>query len=114
MCLCSILHHELSERIKKTYLVFDDYVFLSREGKPFANHHLNRRLYDVCRKLEIPQMSMHCLRHTFATRCIESGMKPKTLQRILGHANIQTTLDLYVHVTDDELFSEIKKFEHLA
>ncbi|MCR4691416.1 MAG: site-specific integrase, partial [Lachnospiraceae bacterium] len=102
------------KRIKKTYLIFNDYVFLSREGKPFANHHLNRRLYDVCKKLEIPQMSMHCLRHTFATRCIESGMKPKTLQRILGHANIQTTLDLYVHVTDDELFSEIKKFEYLA
>lgn len=101
-------------RIRKTNVAFNDYIFLSGEGKPFANHHLNRRLYEVCKKLEIPQMSMHCLRHTFATRCIEAGMKPKTLQKILGHANIQTTLDLYVHVNDEEIFNEIKKFERFA
>lgn len=46
--------------------------------------------------------SMHILRHTFATRCIESGMKPKTFQTILVHSNIGITMNLYVHVTDVE------------
>ncbi len=54
---------------------------------------------------------MHTLRHTFATRAIEAGMKPKTLQEILGHANIGVTMNLYVHITEDEKEKEIKKFE---
>ena len=54
---------------------------------------------------------MHCLRHTFATRAIEAGINPKSLQKILGHSTLSLTMDLYVHVTDDTLFSEMKKFE---
>ena len=54
---------------------------------------------------------MHVLRHTFATRCIESGMRPKTLQMILGHSNIGITMNLYVHVTDDEKAREIENIE---
>ena len=51
---------------------------------------------------------MHVLRHTFATRCIEGGMKPKTLQTILGHSNIGITMNLYVHITEDEKHKEIE------
>lgn len=54
---------------------------------------------------------MHTLRHTFATRTIEAGIKSKTLQKILGHANIGVTINLYVHITEDEKEKEIKKFE---
>ena len=50
---------------------------------------------------------MHVLRHTFATRCIEGGMKPKTLQKILGHSNIGITMNLYVTTTEDEKKKEI-------
>ena len=39
----------------------------------------------------------HCLRHTFATRCIEAGCDPKTVSSILGHSNVALTLNLYVH-----------------
>jgi len=39
----------------------------------------------------------HTLRHTFATRCIEVGMDPKTLSEILGHSDVKVTLSLYVH-----------------
>ncbi len=39
----------------------------------------------------------HTLRHTFATRCIEIGMDPKTLSEILGHSDVKVTLSLYVH-----------------
>ena len=45
---------------------------------------------------------MHILRHTFSTRCIEAGMKPKTLQMLLGHSNIGITMNLYVHTTEEE------------
>lgn len=57
-------------------------------------------------------MSPHILRHTFATRCVENGMNIKTLQKLLGHTNFKTTMDIYSHTTDDVLYEEMKKFEH--
>ena len=48
-------------------------------------------------QLNIPPLKFHGLRHSFATRCIESGCDYKTVSVLLGHANISTTLDLYVH-----------------
>ena len=48
-------------------------------------------------KLNIPPIKFHGLRHSFATRCIESHCDYKTVSVILGHSNISTTLDLYVH-----------------
>jgi integrase len=56
---------------------------------------------------------MHSLRHTFATRCIEAGMKPKTLQEILGHSTIAMTMNKYVHTTDDEKRRELEKIEYI-
>ena len=54
---------------------------------------------------------MHALRHTYATRAIESGMQPKVLQKLLGHASIKTTMDRYVHVTAESMDCAIKQFE---
>ena len=51
----------------------------------------------LCKLLKIPQIKFHGLRHTFATRCIESKCDYKTVSSILGHTNIATTLNLYVH-----------------
>ncbi len=50
-------------------------------------------------KNDIECYSFHALRHTFATRCVEAGFDPKTLSEILGHANISTTMSIYVHPT---------------
>ena len=49
------------------------------------------------------------LAYTFATRCIEMGIKPKVLQTILGHSDFMLTMNLYVHTTDEELVEEMKK-----
>lgn len=53
----------------------------------------------------------HSLRHTYAARAIERGMQPKVLQQLLGHASIKTTMDRYVHVTDESLVNAIRQFE---
>lgn len=58
-------------------------------------------------KAGIDEISVHTLRHTFATRCIEAGMIPKTLQTILGHARLEMTMNLYVHVTDEKRTQEV-------
>lgn len=93
---------------------FADHVFLNSKGKLITNSDYNKCLNRICKKAGIETISMHTLRHTFATRCIESGMKPKTLQKILGHSNISMTMNLYVHVTEDEKEKEMQQFEQMC
>lgn len=52
-------------------------------------------------ELGIPELKFHGLRHSFATRCIESNCDYKTVSVILGHSNISITLNLYVHPNID-------------
>lgn len=58
-----------------------------------------------------PVFSAHTFRHTFATRCIEAGILPKTVQKYLGHATLQMTMDLYVHVTEEFKQKELEKLD---
>lgn len=93
-------------------LVMYDLVFINfRTGLPAKNSSYDTHLYKLCEKAGIEPFSMHTLRHTYATRAIESGMQPKVLQQLLGHASIQTTMDTYVHVTEDSLTKAVQQFE---
>lgn len=58
--------------------------------------------YRLLKRLDIPKIKYHGLRHSFATRCVESKCDYKTLSSILGHSNIVTTLNLYVHPNIDQ------------
>lgn len=53
-------------------------------------------------QLNMPKLKFHGLRHSFATRCIESHCDYKTVSVLLGHSNISTTLNLYVHPNDEQ------------
>ncbi len=89
-----------------------DLVFLNfRTGEPAKNSSYDTHLYKLCDEAKIKRFCMHALRHTYATRAIESGVMPKVLQKLLGHASIKTTRDRYVHVTDDSLTKAITQFE---
>ncbi len=57
---------------------------------------------NILRKNDLRLLNFHTLRHTFATRCIESGMDIKTLSEILGHSSYHITLEIYVHSTIDQ------------
>lgn len=54
---------------------------------------------------------LHDLRHTFATRCLESGISMKTIQKWLGHSRLETTANIYTHVTTDFERDEIAKYD---
>ena len=74
----------------------DCYV-LTGTGKPMEPRTLQYRFQGFLKSLDIPARNYHTIRHSFATRCIERGMDVKSLSELLGHANIQTTLKMYVH-----------------
>ena len=97
---------------EKENLVMRDLVFVNwRTGEPAKNSSYDTHLYKLCDEAGIKRFCMHALRHTYATRAIESGMQPKVLQKLLGHARIKTTMDRYVHVTDDSMEQAVHQFE---
>lgn len=100
---------EKNKKIKIISTEWSEYIFLCRKGKPVKNSTYDTALFKICEKAGINKFSMHVLRHTFATRCIEGGMMPKTLQKILGHSNIGITMNLYVHITEEEKQKEIDR-----
>lgn len=74
-----------------------NYFVLTNDIKP-TEPRTYRNYYKLLIKgLGIPYLKFHGLRHSFATRCIESKCDYKTVSVILGHSNISTTLNLYVH-----------------
>lgn len=58
---------------------------------------------------EMEYFSGHALRHTFATRCFEAGVQPKVVQSYLGHATLQMTMDLYIHVMPQKASDDIER-----
>lgn len=56
-----------------------------------------------------PRITPHCTRHTFATLSVNSGITPDNLQKIIGHANFETTADIYVHKNIETLKADMSK-----
>ena len=74
-----------------------DFFVLSNASEPIEPRQYRRYFISLQRQLGLPKIRFHDLRHSFATRCIESKCDYKTVSVLLGHSNISTTLNLYVH-----------------
>jgi integrase len=101
----------------------DDLVFCTSKGTPLNSKNLcNRSLAPACDRIKQPRVSWHSFRHTHATQLAESGESLKTAQALLGHSDLETTLNTYMHVIPDSqrravdrvsgvLFSDVLKLE---
>lgn len=78
-------------------IVNPTFFVLTNDSKPTEPRTYRSYYKNLMRLLEIPEIKFHGLRHSFATRCIESKCDYKTVSVLLGHSNISTTLNLYVH-----------------
>jgi site-specific recombinase XerD len=83
-------------------IVSDSFYVLTNDENPTEPRTYRNYYKQLLHRLDIPALKFHGLRHSFATRCIESQCDYKTVSVILGHANISTTLNLYVHPNLDQ------------
>lgn len=99
---------------KVTVDCYTDFIFVNRFGDVQHQGTLNKAIRRIIRDCNdevllrgeddpvlLPKFSCHSLRHTFTTRLCESGVNVKVIQDVLGHADISTTMDIYVDVTKD-------------
>lgn len=104
-------HKLINNELKTKNMLYHDNVFLNKSGTLTTNPQYDGQLKYICKKIDIPQISMHTLRHTFGTRAVESGMDYKALQMIMGHSSLSMTMDLYVHVTEEQKILQMQKLE---
>ncbi len=104
---------------------FADFLFVTQNNTPICSQILCDAIKRITDEINLqrdptdrfPEFSGHTFRHTFATRWIENdrsgegSQSPKVLQKILGHATLQMTMDLYVHVTDSFEQEEMARLE---
>ena len=92
------LTNDITQLIKalKKFAIGSNYV-LTNTSQPLEPRNYRTYYASILKKLRIPKYTFHSLRHSFATRCIETGADYKTVASILGHSSINTTLNLYVH-----------------
>lgn len=86
-------------RILKPFkkIVNSSFFVLTNDAKPTEPRTYRSYYKNLMKELNMPELKFHGLRHSFATRCIESNCDYKTVSVLLGHSNISTTLNLYVH-----------------
>ncbi|TDA69681.1 MAG: hypothetical protein D9V47_04765 [Clostridia bacterium] len=68
-------------------------------GTPIIPRNLHQKFYELVEKAEISRLNLHALRHSFATRLPEEGEGLKVVQELLGCSRIDTTADIYSHVS---------------
>jgi integrase len=102
-----VAHRESSKWIGE-----DDPVFCGNKGQPLdPQEMLKDVVYPTCDRLGVPRTSWHVLRHTYSTYLDSLGVSAKTIQSLLGHSNIETTLNVYTHAVVEEQRKAMARLE---
>lgn len=120
------LKKELGKRYRSNG-EFSDMVFVTSMGSPVFRFHAEKEIkkivkaineqeaFDSVREQREPHyfedLYPHAIRHTFCSRCFQLNMNPKVVQKLMGHQHYSTTIDIYTHVMQDDIDSEVCKLE---
>lgn len=111
------MQKQISDDTNSTITIDDysDFVFTSKNGTVLSVRSFQYSLAHISveknegREIVLPRVTPHILRHTACTKMINAGMNIKAVQMLMGHSNIDVTLQIYTHINDNQLKDEIKK-----
>lgn len=86
------------ENVKHKFIFIKETSF-----EPFRNSYVNEVLNKLCKRFDLPRITVHGLRHSCASLLFAAGVDVKVVQKILGHAHIETTMNIYTHVTTETI-----------
>ena len=113
---CSIRTVPIPDNIINTLAeayVSDGYILTGQSHQFVEPRTMENRFKTILTACDISDANYHALRHTYATRCVEAGVDIKVLSEILGHANVNITLNRYVHPTMKFKHDSINKLSEL-
>jgi integrase len=92
---------QLTERLAwgPAYQDSDDFVFCREDGCPLHPDDVSKRFAAAVATLDVARITLHGLRHSWASLALAAGVNPKVVSERLGHASVSFTLDVYSHVT---------------
>lgn len=91
----------------------EDFVFARYDGRYLNQRGFMDEYHAFLKKYNIPDIRFHDLRHTFASLLLEAGESLKVIQELLGHSSINTTMDIYTHITKQGKANAVNKLDDL-
>lgn len=93
-------------------------VFTTTRGTPCSRAVIEREVKLIVKKINdeatdgsvFERMHPHTIRHTFCSQCFRKGIAPKIVQQYMGHSSIDMTMNIYTHVTENDMYSAAEKF----
>ena len=114
-CFRRILAKRDQPKVEPMVDGYTGFLFLDKTGMPMVALHWEKYFkhildkYNSIYKVQLPKITPHVCRHTFCSKMAKSGINPKTLQYIMGHADISVTLNTYSHVGFEDAREELSR-----
>ena len=110
-----VLRTRKASNIKEEIDGFSNFLFLNRQGKVLVGYQFEKiferiiEKHNTLYKQELPKITPHMCRHTYCTRMASTGISVQTLKYLMGHADIQTTMNVYTHLDYNDAAMDLKR-----
>ena len=116
-CFKTILENRKKPKVEPIVDGKAGFLYLDKNGKPMVALHWQkyfqhiREKYNKIYRIQMPKVTPHVCRHTYCSNMAKTGINPKSLQYLMGHADIGVTLNTYTHVRFEDAKEELQKLK---